>query len=98
VQKSLQSLKHSNTLTTSPAHHATATKTERKTHMTKISFPNGGFVIHKISHLSSKRISAWFDKDGKPVAAEYMPDGRSVALKHKSIWASLASVGRAWLV
>ncbi len=66
--------------------------------MTKISFPNGGFVIHKISHLSSKRISAWFDKDGKPVAAEYMPDGRSVALKHKSIWASLASVGRAWLV
>lgn len=33
-------------------------------------FPDGGFVIHRITHLGSARISAWFAKDGELLDVE----------------------------
>lgn len=64
--------------------------------MQKATFPCGGFVIHKISHLSPQRISAWFDREGKLIDAQFMPSERAV--KNKSIILSLESVGRAWRI
>jgi hypothetical protein len=66
--------------------------------MKKHKFHDGSFVIHGISHLSAQRISAWFDASGKPIDAQYMPSEKAVAMRHRSIWASLSSIGRAWLV
>lgn len=66
--------------------------------MEKKTFTNGSFVIHGINHLTRQRISAWFDAEGKPIDAEYMPSGRAVSQCHKNVWKSLESVGKAWRI
>jgi len=65
--------------------------------MKKTTFPDGGFVIHGIAHLTQNRISAWFNAKGDPVDAQYMPSGRSV-IQRGSVWLSLQSMGRAWRI
>lgn len=66
--------------------------------MKKKTFHDGSFVVHGISRLSAHRISAWFDANGKPIDAEYMPAGRQVSKKHRSVWLSLESIGREWRI
>jgi len=58
-------------------------------------FPDGGFVIHKISvDGASGRFSAWFDATGKLLDAEQLIGNRSRPVKRNGpIWEILKTVG-----
>lgn len=65
-----------------------------------IRFPDGGFVIHKITGAFKGRVSAWFDRAGRLLDAEQFAagfGGPSHPVKvNGPIWHHLESVGRAW--
>jgi hypothetical protein len=44
----------------------------------KVDFTNGEFALHKIPFNEKSHMSAWFDKNGKILDAEFMPSGRKV--------------------
>lgn len=39
--------------------------------MQKHTFPNGGFVLHKLSVIKNARVSAWYTAQGALIDAEY---------------------------
>lgn len=62
----------------------------------KADFPDGGFVLHKIP-AGSGRMSAWYDKDGRLLDAEYLTDSRRGSRPVKRggpLWAEAETYGR----
>lgn len=60
-------------------------------------FLNGGFVVHKIKHVSSLCVSAWFDAEGALLdAAGADRLGRSRPIRPGSpIWERIKPIGPA---
>lgn len=58
-------------------------------------FTSGGFVLHRITHLSASRVSAWFDAQGRPTDAEFPELGRAVQVDGP-VWRGLEALGAAW--
>lgn len=58
----------------------------------KATFPDGGFVLYKIPFSCKSRISAWFDKNGKLIDAQLMPNGRQIK-EGWPAWEKAASYG-----
>ena len=63
--------------------------------MQKAIFPNGGFVLHKITGDFSGKCSAWYDKTGKLVDAEQILDtGIIKKIKpNAAMWTHCAQLG-----
>jgi hypothetical protein len=60
-------------------------------------FINGGFYLHKITGNFKGRVSAWFDRDGKPLDAEQIPVpfGSSRPVKKGGpIWRKIEQLGQ----
>lgn len=61
-------------------------------------FDGGGFVIHKlICHVSKCPCSAWYDKAGKLLDAEYRTAGDAMrpVKRHGPLWDELQRIGGA---
>ena len=73
---------------------------QRKRNPQVARFPDGGFVLHKITGNWKGNVSAWFDKNGRPLDAEQMSGGfGSPARRVKRggpIWDRLESIGKVW--
>lgn len=63
--------------------------------MQHVQFPDGGYVLHKITGDFSGRVSAWFDKTGNLVDAEQLlPSGKSRPLRKAGpLWSYVSAVG-----
>ena len=59
----------------------------------KTTFPDGGFVLHKIPFSDKNNISAWFDKNKKIIDAQFMPSERQVK-PNGPAWDKAADYGR----
>lgn len=61
-------------------------------------FPDGGFVVHKIM-INGYKYSCWYGPDGLPRDAERFGEGGAtfpVPRRHTKIWKRLAGAGAAW--
>lgn len=66
--------------------------------MHKNPFPDGGFVLHKITHLSKSKISAWYHSDGGLHTAELInrKDRVQRVKLHGPLWKKLEMLGPIW--
>lgn len=61
-------------------------------------FPDGGFVLHKIPAPSGNQtISAWYDSTGLLFTAEYMPSERRVTSPRVHTYLQQHGTRRVWL-
>ena len=61
----------------------------------KCSFPDGGFVLHKITGDFSGHCSAWYKKDGSLIDIEVILNGRARSFKIGGVyWQECERVGR----
>lgn len=56
-------------------------------------FATGGFVLHRVTSLTTSKISAWFDQDGGLVDAEFPDLGRGVR-RNSATWKALGAIGK----
>ena len=66
--------------------------------MHKNPFPNGGFVLHKITHLSKGKISAWYRPDGSLYDChliDSMNRTQGIVI-NGPLWKKLAKLGPIW--
>ncbi len=61
----------------------------------KATFPDGGFVLHKIPFSDKNTISAWYDKKRKLIDAEFSPSERKIK-EGGPAWDKAADYGRIW--
>lgn len=66
--------------------------------MQKNTFPDGGFVLHKIFSFTTKgHHSAWYDKDGNLLDAEHIILLASRPVKRGGpVWRELDNLGKVW--
>ena len=65
----------------------------------KADFPDGGFVLHRIPATNTGRVSAWYDREGRPLDAEQVDDrGRSRPVKKGGpAWQIVEQYGRRYV-